>query len=67
MANILAGPLTELAPLFARLTASGGQIVLSGVIENQLQDIIIAYQDDFDIALYQQQDEWICLAGTRKA
>ena len=66
MANILAGPLTELAPLFARLTAANGLIVLSGVIESQQDDIIRAYQDDFDIGLYQQQDEWICLSGTRK-
>lgn len=67
MANILAGPLTELAPLFARLTAANGLIVLSGVIESQQDEIIQAYQDDFEIELYQQQDEWICLSGTRKA
>ena len=67
MANILAGPLKELAPLFARLTATNGQLVLSGVIESQKDDIIQAYQDDFDISLYLQQDEWICLHGTRKA
>jgi ribosomal protein L11 methyltransferase len=67
MANILAGPLTELAPLFARLTAAHGQLVLSGVIESQKDEIIRAYQDNFDIELYQQHDEWICLSGTRKA
>ena len=67
MANILAGPLTELAPLFARLTAPDGLIVLSGVIESQHDEIIRAYQNDFDIALYLQQEEWICLSGRRKA
>jgi ribosomal protein L11 methyltransferase len=67
MANILAGPLTELAPLFARLTAANGFIVLSGVIESQQDEIIQAYQDDFDISLYLQQEQWICLSGRRKA
>jgi ribosomal protein L11 methyltransferase len=66
MANILAGPLTELAPLFARLTATNGLLVLSGVIESQKDEIIRAYQNDFAIELYQQQQEWICLSGTRK-
>ena len=67
MANILAGPLTELAPLFARLTVPNGLIVLSGVIESQKDEIIAAYTNDFDIELYQQQEEWICLSGRRKA
>jgi ribosomal protein L11 methyltransferase len=66
MANILAGPLTELAPLFARLTTPNGLLVLSGVIESQKDEIIKAYQNDFEIELYQQQEEWICLSGTRK-
>jgi len=72
LANILAGPLTELAPLFARLTATNGQIVLSGIIESQQQSIISAYQDFFEMELYLKQSEtgqeaWICLHGTRKA
>ena len=67
IANILAGPLTELAPLFARLTAANGLIVLSGVIESQQDKIIQAYQEDFDISLYLQQEQWICLSGRRKA
>lgn len=72
LANILAGPLTELAPLFASHIEQGGQVVLSGIIESQQQNIINAYQDYFDISLYRQQSEagqepWICLHGTRKA
>lgn len=72
LANILAGPLTELAPLFARLITADGQIVLSGIIESQQQSIISAYQEFFDMKLYLKQSEtgqeaWICLHGTRKA
>lgn len=71
LANILAGPLTELAPLFARLTATNGQLVLSGIIESQQESIISAYQAFFDMELYLKQSEagqeaWICLHGTRK-
>jgi ribosomal protein L11 methylase PrmA len=36
------------------------------VIESQKDEIIRAYQNDFAIELYQQQQEWICLSGTRK-
>jgi len=72
LANILAGPLTELAPLFAGLTSANGQLVLSGIIESQQQSIIAAYENYFNIELYQTQSEagqeaWICLHGTRKA
>lgn len=35
IANILAGPLTELAPAFARAVLPGGSIVLAGLLETQ--------------------------------
>lgn len=71
LANILAGPLTELAPLFARLIKINGQIVLSGIIESQQESIINAYQPFFNMERYLAQNEagqeaWICLHGTRK-
>ncbi|MDH5408706.1 MAG: 50S ribosomal protein L11 methyltransferase, partial [Gammaproteobacteria bacterium] len=65
LANILAGPLHQLASQFAELLPSGGQIVLSGLLENQAADIIETYSSWFDIQLYRQQQEWICLHGQR--
>ena len=38
IANILSGPLTGLAPVLAGHTASGGDIVLSGILLNQADD-----------------------------
>ena len=66
LANILATPLIELAPYFAELTATDGHIVLSGILAEQAQDVLAAYQADFDIQIWKQQDDWVCLAGRRK-
>jgi len=66
LANILASPLIELAPYFADLTLSKGQIVLSGILAEQAEDVLAAYQLNFDIQIWKQQGDWICLAGTRK-
>ena len=66
LANILASPLIELAPYFAELTASQGQIVLSGILAEQAQSVLAAYQPNFDIQIWKQHDDWVCLAGSRK-
>ncbi len=66
LANILAGPLHELASHFAELVKPGGQLVLSGLLDHQAEAIIQTYRPWFDIELYRQQEEWICLHGTRE-
>jgi ribosomal protein L11 methyltransferase len=43
IANILAGPLIELAPDFADATAQGGTIVLAGLLDTQAEGVIHAY------------------------
>ncbi|RMG58083.1 MAG: 50S ribosomal protein L11 methyltransferase [Gammaproteobacteria bacterium] len=43
LANILAGPLTELAPELSRLVRPGGRLVLSGILREQADDLIEAY------------------------
>lgn len=43
LANILAGPLKELAPEIARHAAPGGKIVLAGLLERQAEEVMIAY------------------------
>ena len=42
-ANILKGPLIELAPDVARHTAGGGHVILSGLLNEQAEDVIAAY------------------------
>ena len=66
LANILASPLIELSSYFADLTAPQGQIVLSGILAEQADNVLAAYKENFDIEIWKQQDDWICLAGVRK-
>ena len=66
LANILASPLIELASYFADLTMPQGNIVLSGILEEQATNVLEAYKPNFDIEIWKQQDDWVCLAGVRK-
>jgi ribosomal protein L11 methyltransferase len=66
LANILAAPLIELAPYFADLTIPQGQIVLSGILAEQAKQVMEAYQKDFAMQIWKQQDDWVCLAGIRR-
>lgn len=67
VANILAGPLAELEPDIARLTASGGKLALSGILVEQAQEVIDAYSADFhEMKLEQSKEGWALLTGTRK-
>jgi ribosomal protein L11 methyltransferase len=44
LANILAGPLIELAPSVGRALASGGRLVLAGLLENQAESVAAIYR-----------------------
>ena len=44
IANILAGPLIDLAPDFARATAPGGTIILAGLLDTQADAVVEAYE-----------------------
>lgn len=67
-ANILAGPLIELAATIAGHVAPGGRIALSGILANQADDVLEAYQDQ---GLYMDEPErregWVRLTGMRLA
>jgi ribosomal protein L11 methyltransferase len=65
LANILAGPLCELAPRFAALVRPQGQVVLAGLLEAQVADVTGAYATCFDVARAGDRDGWVCLAGRR--
>ena len=64
VANILSGPLMELADQLIRLTASGGAILLTGVLEEQAPQLIERYRD-VDLEVNQQRDGWVLLAGQK--
>jgi len=65
LANILCGPLCELAPRFAALTRPGGHIVLAGLLSSQTDEVTRAHAPWFDIAPFATRDGWTALTGTR--
>jgi len=66
IANILTNPLRLLAPLLAKATRSGGQIVLSGILEEQAQEVMSIYQKWFDLGAPIFEDGWSCLSGRKR-
>lgn len=65
LANILAGPLAELAPLFAQRVKSGGGLVLSGILPEQAEGLREVYAAWFKMAPATELDGWIRLEGVR--
>ena len=66
LANILAGPLLSLAPRFSELVEPTGHIVLSGILAEQVEMVMQHYRTHFDIHVFAQQEDWVCLAGQRR-
>ncbi len=64
LANILAGPLVELAPMLQRSLKPGGLLVLSGLLIEQQADILDAYEDT-GFAGFHEQEPWLCLQGVK--
>jgi ribosomal protein L11 methyltransferase len=65
LANILAGPLIELAPKLAELVVPHGEIVLSGILQEQWPAVSSAYQPWFEMHPPTEIDGWIRLNGRR--
>lgn len=65
LANILAGPLAELAPKLSNLTAPGGKICLSGILAIQADEVMDAYKPWFTFDPIAQKEEWVRLTGTK--
>jgi len=66
LANILAGPLQELAPTFASIVRPGGDLVLSGILPEQAPDLLAHYQQWFQMSPPAERDGWTRLCGTRR-
>lgn len=66
VANILAKPLIDLAPHLATLTKPNGRIALSGILSEQANDVLQAYSPFFDIKIFKQLEDWVCLDGIKK-
>lgn len=66
VANILAGPLKELAPNIITLVKTKGHLGLSGILTTQAESVCKAYADDFELAPVTENDEWCRITGIKK-
>ncbi|BEM59928.1 ribosomal protein L11 methyltransferase [Serratia marcescens] len=66
VANILAGPLRELAPLIGCLPKAGGHLGLSGVLASQASSVAEAYAEKFTLDPVAEREEWCRITGRRK-
>jgi ribosomal protein L11 methyltransferase len=65
MANILAGPLVQLAPDLAARLRRGGALVLSGILPEQATTVAEAYRPWCGELERREQDGWVRLDGRR--
>ncbi len=64
MANILANTLIELAPTLQNSARVGGYVLLSGVLQDQVETVRRAYPL-VEFATTRLEDGWACMAGRR--
>jgi ribosomal protein L11 methyltransferase len=67
IANILAGPLIELAPAFARALTSGGMVMLAGLLQTQAERVAGAYQAHGLVVTDAGVGEWPVLVCKRQS
>jgi ribosomal protein L11 methyltransferase len=66
VANILAGPLLSLAHDLIELTAPGGRLLLTGVLEEQAAKLIEHYEH-VSLDVIDRRDGWVLLSGVKPA
>jgi ribosomal protein L11 methyltransferase len=67
MANILAGPLIELAPKLTAACEPGGYLLLSGLLKTQAYAVKAAYTGAFAMVQVVERDDWCCIYARRVA
>ena len=66
-ANILKGPLIALAPQMAQASAEGGKVILSGILNEQADEVQQVYlQSGYDLAHREQIVDWTTLTFTKR-
>lgn len=63
VANILAGPLAELADELCDLLAPGGTLLLAGLLDTQMSALIDVYAPRLVLRERARCEEWVCLEG----
>ena len=67
MANILAGPLIELAPTLTEACEPGGYLLLSGLLKTQAYEVKAAYGHAVDMVQVVERGDWCCIYARRGA
>jgi ribosomal protein L11 methyltransferase len=67
LANILAGPLIELAERLCSLTRAGGDLVLSGILAQQSASVLSTYQGWLGLHGQTERDGWVRLHLRKKS
>ncbi|CAE6887334.1 Methylates ribosomal protein L11 [Vibrio sp. B1REV9] len=66
VANILAGPLRDLAPIIKSLVKPHGDLAMSGVLDTQAEDVANHYRDELHIDPIIEQSEWCRISGRKQ-
>ena len=66
LANILAAPLRELREVITAYCKNGGKLVLSGILDNQDEEINALYSQDFVMEPIAIDGEWARVSGVKK-
>ena len=65
MANILANPIIKFEPLFSEIVKPKGTIVLSGIVEEQVEKVIDCYSKNFINIKADNKSEWFRISASR--
>ena len=66
VANILAGPLSELAPTFAVAAKPGAPFAISGILTGQEDELLQRYAEWFDNLRVDTREDWVRISGRRR-
>ena len=66
VANILAGPLGELAPVFAAAARPGAPFAISGILDGQQDELLERYAAWFDALRADTHEGWVRISGRRR-
>jgi ribosomal protein L11 methyltransferase len=66
IANILAGPLGELAPRFAAAAKPGAPFAISGILAGQQDELLQRYAEWFDELRVDTREDWVRISGRRR-
>ncbi len=67
IANILAGPLIELAASFENIISDGGKLILAGLLNTQVDAVTRAYRaKGFMLAKRADNGDWPCILFTKR-